>query len=294
MGACVLILPFIVSACGGPSVGQPVEGEGEVREREARSVPAPSAGAVTERVSEAASGETTAVLVLDLGGGVTMRLARVPKGSFQRGEGTSTVEEVRFARAFYMGVTEVTQAQYRAVMGKNPSHFQGPELPVDQVSWIDAARFCETLSRKSARKVHLPSEAEWEYACRAGTTTPAFFGNDEAKLGEFAWFEENGESRPHPVGQKAANPWGLHDMYGNVWEWCADVWYHNYRGIPPDGSPRLADAPWFRPRRPEPRSRPLRGGCWKLDGSYCRSAKRVSPYEDRADPDVGFRVAVSM
>jgi formylglycine-generating enzyme required for sulfatase activity len=121
-------------------------------------------------------------------------------------------------------------------MDTNPSEFRGEEsLPVDSVSWDDAQKFCTRLSQATGRVIRLPSEAEWEYACRAGTTTEFFFGDSEADLDDYAWFNWNSDGRTHPVGTKAANSWGLHDMTGNVWEWCEDIWHSDYEGAPADG-----------------------------------------------------------
>jgi eukaryotic-like serine/threonine-protein kinase len=127
-------------------------------------------------------------------------------------------------------VYEVTQGEYERVMGTNPSHFKGdPRLPVETVSWQDAMTFCERLSalpaeRSAGRVYRLPTEAEWEYACRAGSTTIYSFGDSEGSLGDYAWYDSNSGSKTHPVGQKRPNAWGLYDMHGNVWEWCSD-WY---------------------------------------------------------------------
>ena len=133
--------------------------------------------------------------------------------------------------AFYVGKYEVTQAQWQAIMGNNPSKFKDNfQNPVEQVSWDDAQEFCKRLSQKTGKEFRLPSEAEWEYACRAGRTTAYSFDDVEyASLGEYAWYKDNSGAKTHPVGQKKPNPWGLYDMYGNVWEWCQDS-YEKYGG----------------------------------------------------------------
>jgi formylglycine-generating enzyme required for sulfatase activity len=191
-----------------------------------------------------------AELTLDLGGGVTMKMALIRPGKFMMGEGDDR-HEVTISKPFYMGVTEVTQAQYEAVMGTNPSDFKGATNPVEIVSWNDAAEFCKKLSEKTRQAVRLPTEAEWEYACRAGTQTAFSFGDDPSALGDYAWWAKNSAKTTHPVGQKKPNAWGLYDMHGNVWEWCAD-WYEAY----PKGSVTDPSGPAIGDRRV------LRGGSW--------------------------------
>jgi formylglycine-generating enzyme required for sulfatase activity len=229
-------------------------------------------------------------MTLDLGGKVTMKLVRIPAGKFMMGtpddepgrngnEGPQHLVEI--SRSFYMGVYEVTQAQYEAVMGKNP-RFKAPDNPVDGMSGDDAAEFCKTLSKRTGKSIRLPSEAEWEYACRAGTTTAYSFGNDPGKAGDYAWFYANANGKTHPVGQKKPNPWGLYDMCGNVWEWCSDWYAGSYAKAKP-----------VDPHGPDSgKEKVLRGGSyWKAPVEF-RSAYRGAspphgPWEDR-----GFRVVV--
>jgi eukaryotic-like serine/threonine-protein kinase len=185
--------------------------------------------------------------------------------------------------SFYMGRFEVTQAQWQAVMGNNPSSFKGENRPVERVSWNDAQEFCKKLSQRTGRTYRLPSEAEWEYACRAGTRTAYYFGDDAGKLGEYAWFAENSGSQTHSVGSFIANGFGLHDMHGNLWEWCQDPYYNHYRGAPTDGSVREGNSP----------DRLLRGGSWSNLAQNCRSANRDwrnPAYRINAD---GLRLVVS-
>jgi len=229
---------------------------------------------------------------LDLGGGVTMKMVLIPAGKFMMGSPDSEPgrvvhegpqHEVTISRPFYMGVTEVTQAQYQAIMGANPSGFAGETNPVEHVSWTDATEFCKKLSERTRRTVRLPTEAEWEYACRAGSKTKFCFGDADEVLGDYGWSEANSGSTTHPVGQKEPNAWGLYDMHGNLCEWCAD-WYGEY----PKGA--VTD-----PQGPASGTyRVLRGGCWLTAPSVDRSALRVLDPPSKRTAIYGFRVVVSV
>ena len=187
-------------------------------------------------------------LKLDLGDGVTMELVYIKPGKFVMGGESKTdgrfncVEvpkhEVTLTRGFYLGKYEVTQAQYQAIMGSNPSRsIKAPNCPVDNVASPDALKFCEKLAEKTGRDVRLPTEAEWEYASRAGRATPWFFGNDPSRIGEYAWFKDNAGGKSHPVGQKKPSPWGLYDIYGNVCERISDKYARNYYAQSPKVDP---------------------------------------------------------
>jgi formylglycine-generating enzyme required for sulfatase activity len=239
-------------------------------------------------------------VVVDLGGGVTMNMVAIKTGKFMMGspdgQGANSerpVHPVEITEPFWLGQTEVTQAQWQAVMGNNPSDRKGSDRPVVKVSWNDATEFCKRLSEKTGMKFRLPTEAEWEYACRGGTTT-AFHGftgylsgtNDYTLVGNIAWFLENRGAWGTPtygtkaVGQKAANGFGLHDMSGNVWEFVND-WY---------SSSYYASSPSSNPTGPASgSSRVIRGGSWDSGALNVRSSARGY----RTDPgiDVGFRVA---
>ncbi len=191
------------------------------------------------------------------------------------------VHRVKLANAFYMGKYEVTQKQWREVMGNNPSYFKGDNLPVERVSWNDAQEFIQKLNEKEGTdKYRLPSEAEWEYAARAGTTTRYSFGDDESKLGDYAWYDANSGGKTHEVGQKKPNPWGLYDMHGNVWEWVQDKWHDNYNGAPTDGSAWEGDGS----------VRVARGGSWTYEAWRCRSAYRTYGGPGIHGDNLGFRL----
>jgi formylglycine-generating enzyme required for sulfatase activity len=232
---------------------------------------------------------------------IGMKLKLLPAGTFtmgQRGGGTNeTPHQVTLTKPFYIGVCEVTNAQWKRVMasvespfwakGSVPGSWQDDDRPVEKVMWDAAVMFCEKLSalpeeRKAGRVYRLPTEAEWEYACRAGTNTRYSFGDDESKLGEYGWYEGNAGSQTHPVGQKKANAWGLHDMHGNVWEWCSDLY-----GVYPDGA---ATDPQGSSKGEE---RVMRGGCWGNNARYCRSAYRYGYAWQFRHDYLGFRIALS-
>ena len=193
------------------------------------------------------------------------------------------VHLVNIERPLYIGKYEVTQKQWRDVMGDNPSYFTGDNLPVEQVSWDDVQEFIMKLNEKEGtNKYRLPSEAEWEYACRAGTTTVYSFGDDKSKLGDYAWYDDNSGGKTHPVGQKKPNPWGLHDLHGNVLEWVQDRWHGNYDGAPTDGSA------WESCDSAD--DRVLRGGSWRTAAWACRSANRDHSDPSYRDVNLGFRI----
>jgi len=173
---------------------------------------------------------------------------------------------------FYLGKYPITQEQYQAIMGKNLSYFKdNPKNPVENISWNDAQEFCQKLSEKAGKNYRLPSEAEWEYAYRAGTQPRYYFGDNAELLGEYAWYNENSGSKTHPVGQKKPNNWGLYDMSGNVWEWCEDGWHENYQNAPTDGTA-------WNDNHSVTNTRVLRGGSWTTDPGNCRSAYRNYNY----------------
>lgn len=196
---------------------------------------------------------------------------------------------VKIEQPFYLQTTPVTQGQWRRVMGDQPSSFQGcgEDCPVEMVSWDDARRFINRLNQmESHAGYRLPSEAEWEYAARAGSEAEFFFGSDAAKLGEFAWYSANSENRPHAVAQRNPNAWGLYDMTGNVWEWVEDDWHAAYDGAPADGSAWTGT--------PRGAARVVRGGGWGVTARYCRSSTRYYGNPAARTSHVGFRLARSV
>ena len=215
----------------------------------------------------------------------------IPAGEFDMGSPPSEetrrdtegpVHTVTIEKAYYLGKYEVTQKQWREVMGNNPSHFDGDNLPVETVSWNDAQEFIKNLNTKEGTdKYRLPSEAEWEYAARAGTTTRYSFGDSESRLGEYAWYGGNSGSEIHPVGQKKPNSWGLYDMHGNVEEWIQDLYHYQYKGAPTDGSAWDDGVDSFRVKR---------GGDWVYRAQNCRSAARSYGLPDECYRTLGFRL----
>jgi len=253
----------------------------------------------------------------DLGNGLTIEMVAIPGDKFlmgspatedERRKNESPQHEVT-VQAFFIGKYPVTQAQWKAVaalpqinrnLKASPSKFKGVNFPVEQVSWYDAVEFCARLSRETRRTYRLPSEAEWEYACRAGTKTPFHFGEtittDVANYNGNSTYGSgpNGEYRQKttPVGSfQVANAFGLYDMHGNLWEWCADIWHSNYKGAPTDGSVWDDENENNYLFRLLPRFRLLRGGSWYYDPEYCRSACRLSNIPgDLHSYVIGFRV----
>ena len=209
-----------------------------------------------------------------------MELVLIEPGEFRMGSNDGSdhekpVHTVRITRPFYLGKYEVTQEQYQRVVGTNPGEFKGPANPVENVSWHDATAFCKALGGE------LPTEAEWEYACRAGSTKKYGLVDEESEVGDHAWHSGNSDRKAHPVGRKKPNAWGLYDMLGNVWEWCAD-WYGEdyYRQSPAEDPTGPAGGS----------SRVLRGGSWTRAPSYCRAAPRDWSTPTYRYNGYGFRI----
>jgi formylglycine-generating enzyme required for sulfatase activity len=228
-------------------------------------------------------------LSVDLGNGVTMGLIHVAPGTFSMGDDTRSWEkpahQVTITRGFYLGKYEVTQAQYEAVVGRNPSNWKAPDRPVEHVAWGEAVEFCRLATERTGRRFRLPTEAEWEYACRAGSTGMWCFGNSEVGLSDYGWYSRNAGRQTHPVGRKKPNAWGLHDMHGNVSEWVADWFAEDYYRISPREDPTGPTAGQFRVRR---------GGSWFYAGHCCEATYRLRSFPRTATRQTGFRVAASI
>ncbi len=235
-------------------------------------------------------------------------MVALPGGWFRMGSGaggeTDEPSHRIYVSPFYIDQYEVTQEEFEKVLGRNPSRWKDPKAPVEQIRWKDAAEYCNARSRLeglagaydpktwqcdfAAAGYRLPTEAEWEYACRAGTETEFFFGDNPSPLGGYAWYKENCTRRPGSVGGKQPNPWGLYDMYGNIWEWCNDFYDEDYYRKCPEKDPRGP---------PSGETRVLRGGGWNSRARQCRSAYRNEEYPAYTDvcfgPDIhgftGFR-----
>lgn len=225
---------------------------------------------------------------------LALDLVWIAPGTFAMGSEKGSPDElpvlqVKLSAGFWMGRTEVTQAQWQAVMGNNPAHFRGADRPVELVSWAEAMEFCRKLT---ARERHagrlpegysytLPTEAQWEYACRAGTT-----GDHAGPPATVAWYKSTAKDQTHPVGQKQPNAWGLHDMHGNVWEWCLD-WYDE-KGYAMYRAASVSD-----PVGPSSGAlRVSRGGSWFSTAPFCRSADRNWNSPGRRDYVLGFRIVL--
>lgn len=226
-----------------------------------------------------------------------LKLVRIPAGSFMMGSNNGNNDEwpehkAVIPKPFYMGATEVTRAQWKAVMGSDPSFLKfikDDNLPVEQVLWEEAMEFCKKLTETEKAKGNLPEgyeyrlplEAEWEYCCRAGSTTKYCFGDDENMLGEYAWFYGNSDLKTHPVGTKKPNAWGLYDMHGNVQEWCMDAFYqYTHYACNKEGR-----GEWYYAPKKGSIRHITRGGSAKDGAWVCRSASRAEHM-----PYIGFRV----
>jgi formylglycine-generating enzyme required for sulfatase activity len=223
-----------------------------------------------------------------------MEFVLIPAGEFDMGspakeenrvQDEGPVHHVNIPTAFYMGKYEVTQKQWREVMGNNPSTFKGDDLPVEQVSWNDVQEFIKRLNENEhVNKYRLPAEEQWEYAARAQTKMIYSFGNNVSKIGDYAWYMGNSEGTTHEVGLKKPNPFGIYDMQGNVFEWVQDSYYDSYKLVPKDASVGESVSS----------IRVFRGGSWISNAASCRLANREDNDQATRASNLGFRLVMDL
>jgi formylglycine-generating enzyme required for sulfatase activity len=293
--------------CSSPSDSEEPPSESPTAKAEAKMLKAP----FTEEEAVAAQKQWSEVLgtPVEMTNSIGMKLALIPPGEFLMGSpdsdknataGEKPQHRVRITKPFHLGVYEVTQAEYRRVMNANPSWFSmggirkakvagldTRRFPVEFVSRENAVEFCRRLGampeeQQAGRVYRLPTEAEWEYACRAGTITKWYCGDEASDLPDVAWFFDNSDGQTHPVGQRPPNAWGLYDMHGNVSEWCWDRYLHEYYETSPIDDPQGPGAGSFGVAR---------DGGWDGSGESCRSASRLVISPEWQDSRLGFRVA---
>jgi len=269
--ALLAVLTFTIAATPQKPSGEKEPPKGEPPSKKENKSGVPSSGGKIK---------TDAV---DLGGGMKLELVWIPGGIFQMGSPDSERGHQRDAGpvrtveldGFWMGKTEVTQEQYQAVMGwgsiprsRSPVRFRGARFPMDSASWDAAKVFCREVSQKTSKEFRLPTEAEWEYACRAGSATRFCFGDSDEELDKYAWYLGNSGYKLHPVGEKKPNKWGLYDMHGSVWEWCEDrdrEEEHDCESNERKNPKGPSSGEW----------RVIRGGCCFVDPLFCQSAFRA-------------------
>jgi formylglycine-generating enzyme required for sulfatase activity len=213
---------------------------------------------------------------------IGIRLKQLPVGELVFGE-QENPQSIAITKPFYLGIYQVTQQEFKRIMGRNPSHFKNFKRPVECVTMEQAIKFCQVLTsspeeKANGRRYRLPTEVEWEYACRAGSTTEFSFGNDEHPLTEYAWFAGNAKGETHPVGQKKPNSWGLYDMHGNISEWCESSLNAPLEDLASDANGCL---------------KVVRGGSWLNEAKNCRSAARERILPSMRYDHVGFRIAMT-
>lgn len=291
LGSLVLLLSAaLASGCGpgNPPPGGAAAGTSAAPAAAGGGAAAPNAESGAPVQGAAASAEAASPKMIPIRGG------RFIMGDPD--EVDATPHEVTVG-PYYMDLTLVTQAEYQSLMGDNPSRWKSERNPVEQVRWSDAVRFCNRRSERDklqpcydlntwkcdfkAPGYRLPTEAEWEFACRGGTTTAYFFGDQPARLGTYAWFDKNSGGKPHPVGQKQPNPLGLLDITGNVWHWCNDFYKVDY----------YSESPADNPRGPESgANKVVRGGAWRFGPESCRSGYRYNESPGYADVCFGYDI----
>lgn len=239
------------------------------------------------------------ILTFDLGNEIILEMIKIPSGEFLMGSPFGDGNNSEYPQhlvnisEFYLGKYPITQPQWQIIIGNNPAYFkeqlsiftnQGVlgHFPVESVSWHDCQDFCQKLSQKTGKFFKLPSESQWEYACRAGATTRYYFGNSQAQLAEFAWYQDNSHNKIQSVGKKAPNNWGLYDLLGNVWEWCEDSWANSYHNTPIDGMAWEGNN--------QKKKKILRGGSWFDSALQCRCSNRSKYHPINKISNIGFRV----
>jgi formylglycine-generating enzyme required for sulfatase activity len=243
---------------------------------------------------------TAEYIIENLGKEVDLEMVYVPAGSFMMGSNDNDegkpIHQVTIA-PFFMGRYSITQQQYHAIVGENPSEFKGDNRPVEKVSWDDGMEFCQKLSQHTGKQYTLPTESQWEYACKAGTTTPFYFGetitpdlvNYEGKAPSYLVATGKFCQQTTDVGFFPANAFGLCDLHGNVWEWCLDTWHENYIGAPKDGSAWIEDSRFYNSR-----FHSVRGGAYHNPPAHCGSASRTRHMHDFRMSSIGFRVVCAL
>ena len=230
------------------------------------------------------------IKIIEFKNDIGMIFKKIPAGKFDMGsdgwDDTRPSHTVIMNEPVYVGAFPVTQWQWEVIMGNNPSRFKGDDHPVEMVSWRDCGIFIDNLNMlEGTDKYRLLTEAEWEYACRAGDSRDYFFNNNVKKLSEYAWFDENSGSCTHDVGQKKPNKWGLYDMLGNVWEWCEDNWHDNYEGAPRHNRAWTGEKGYYHVDR---------GGSWNSSTEKCNSTCRDWNLPGEHAPFIGLRLAMSI
>ncbi len=224
--------------------------------------------------------------------GHSLEFVCIPSGRFLMGSSHGLplelpTRDVQISNPFWIGSQPISQDVWNSVVSNNPSTFSySPHLPVDGISFDDAIAFCRMASEITGHSFSLPTEAQWEFACRAGTTSEYFWGDSAERSGEFGWFDMNANGKTHEVGVLQPNPWGLYDIVGNLWEWCQDVWHSDY-----DGAPNTDEA-WMTDEALQPR-RCLRGGAWDVDAFRLRSAYRSFDHKVLGTSRFGIRVVIN-
>lgn len=231
-------------------------------------------------------------LKIELSDKISIDLIYVEGGSFLMGDDSSKYDNEKPAHkvvlnSLYVGKYQVTQNLWKAIMGQNPSALKGERRPVESISWNDTKRFIRKLNSITGRVFRLPTEAEWEYAARGGIYSQGYSYAGSDKLEQVGWYAKNSNDELHEVGLKLRNELGIYDLSGNLWEWCEDDYYHNYNGIPEDGSAFMGsrDRGWYRI---------IRGGSYLNAPAYCRPSTRSKSTPENRSRDIGFRLALSL